>query len=275
MAKTDTPTTNNEPLSVVNPEKHGKYNVKPLANNAGYNLWAIRVTAVLTELKEWDVDSQAPINTDSAKNFLISVIADDFLEQVLDTDLKAPTIWAYFKRTILVSTISAQSTALSALFAFNFGEPTMVNNLTAIKNLQRTLSTAFGNSESIPISDLVTLFALVNMPSEYASLRTTLEETKSKLNLEQLFRSLIREEASLHATVNRARASPANATCTHNREASTCWTCHPELRPVCSECQTSGSPRFNHSKDRCPKRHANSKANKALLLASSKLAVTN
>jgi hypothetical protein len=187
-----------ESPAAVTPSPHGKYHVKPLATNTGYNLWSIRVTAILTERKEWNEPAGEPSDSVTATNFLIGVIDDDFLEQFLDTDLK-PLHWAYFKKTILVSTISAQSTALTSLFAFNLGEANLVFNLTTIKELQRNLTTAFSNSEKISISlvNLVTLFALVNMPSEYAALRTTLEETTKQLNLDELFKSLIREESRL------------------------------------------------------------------------------
>jgi hypothetical protein len=191
-------------------------------------------------------------------------IPHEYLEQVIDSDLKAPTIWAYFKNSIMVSSLSAQSIALNELIAFNYSANTMQENKTVLLSLQRKLKTAFKNDETISIVNMVTLFALVNIPHEYGSLKTTIEETKEELDFEEIFTSLIREESSVNATANHAaRASVANFTpnqCVHKREETTCWSCHEHLRPVCVECKTTGSERYNHSKERCPKLNAAKKA---------------
>jgi transposase InsO family protein len=180
-------------------------NIQPLSKPEHYRLWCVRVESALKQMKAWNVKTAAPMDTEESNNYLLSVIADNFLEQMLDTDLKASTIWAYLQKTILVSSISSQSTALSELMAFNYAESDMRANKTALLRLQRNLKTAFNNSPTIDISQLVTLFALVNIPTSYQPLRTTLEETKEKLELDELFTSLIREESS--AVANGARAA--------------------------------------------------------------------
>lgn len=236
-------------------------NIQPLSKPEHYRLWRVRVESALKQMKAWNVKTAAPMDTEQSNNYLLSVIADNFLEQMLDTDLQASTIWAYLQKTILVSSISSQATALSELMAFNYAESDMLANKTAILALQRNLKTAFNNSETVEIGQLVTLFALVNIPISYQPLRTTLEETKEELQIDELFKSLIREESS--AVANGARvarvavASPNQnfgPACEHGYAASKCWTCNPELRPVCAECKQGGEKFFRHSKERCPKR---------------------
>jgi hypothetical protein len=47
----------------------------------------------------------------------------------------------------------------------------MLENNTVLLSLQRKLKTAFKNEEKILVVELVTLFALVNIPPEYSSSR--------------------------------------------------------------------------------------------------------
>lgn len=251
-------------MTATNPKPDGP-RIKPLAAPEDYRLWSVRTQSALKEMSAWDKAADTPLNTEKSQSFLLSVIADNYLEQILDSDLKAETIWTYLKTSILVSSVSAQSAALSNLMNFNYPENSMLNNKTTLLKLQRELITSFSDRKEIKIVDLVSLMALVNMPNEYKPLRTTLEETKDNLNLEDLFTSLIREESSEKAFSNRAaRASLASVTpiptattsaiCEHDRAEARCWSCHPELRPICLLCQKEGSSKFRHSKERCPKK---------------------
>lgn len=220
----------------------------------GYRLWAVRYASKLKQMKAWDVKANLPLDTEESNNFLMDGISDCFLEQLVDTDLQASTIWAYFAKLFLVSSLSSKSTAVINLMNFNYSEPTMLENQTALLGLGRALRTAFSDSKTIAIDDLVTLFALVNVPGEYQTLRTTLEETKKEgLTTAHLFESLIREETVAISTSTRASrasfASPgpaATGNCIHKRESAACWTCHPDRAPTCQICKKAGMAKFRH-----------------------------
>lgn len=232
--------------------------MKPLASAQGYRLWVVRASAKLKQMQKFDDEKVVPIDSEESNNFLLGVIADNLLETLLDTDLTAVTIWNALKKAFLVHSLSAQSIAINSLMNFNYSEASMQENKTALLSHQRELRTAFENADTIKISDLVMLFALVNVPSEYHSLRTTLEETnKNGLTVDSLFESLVREEASAISSANRAsRASYAAASgtpagdlvakCAHDRDGASCWTCHPDLRPTCANCKNKGIARFHH-----------------------------
>lgn len=230
-----------------------KFTVKPLSSAKEYRLWAVRVMSKLQQMKEWDTQGKTglPKDSEESKNFIVGTLADNLLETLLDTDMKAPTIWAALQKAFLVHSLSAQSIAITSLMNFNYSEPSMEANKTALLSLQRELRTAFENADSIKISDLVMLFALVNVPAEYHSLRTTLEETnKTGLSMDALFESLVREEASAISSASRASRAggpvPPGENCSHDRDGATCWSCHPELRPVCTSCKNKGIARFYH-----------------------------
>ncbi len=239
--------------------------ITPLAAPEQYSIWATRAQIELERMGKWNPKTQEPIESQESASFIITILADNMLEQVIDSDKKAVTMWTHFKTSILVSSISAQSLAITKLQTFSYPEKNMRANKDALLAIKRGLKTAFNNSDNIKLDELVTLFALVNTPSEYLSLRTALETTKSDLTFDDFFANLIREEASMVASSNRAyRVAPTafeSEICAHDRAKVRCWSCHPELRPTCIVCKTNGAARYNHTKERCPKlRKKDSKA---------------
>ena len=245
-------------------------NIKVLDSKESFNLWSLRVKSALSQCNLWDIKADLPINTDTSQSVLISLISDDLIEQVIDTDLKASTIWIHFKSTFITSTLSAQSSALNTLIDFRYDGENMINNKTKFLALKRTLKSSFNGQDYIAIDELVTLFALVNLPLSFQPLRTTLEETsKDGLSFENLFGSLIREESAQRSAANyTARQSNAKSSttsklfitktrrslaqsfgfthCKHRRPSSTCWTCNPSLKPTCDTCKSLGCDKFNH-----------------------------
>jgi hypothetical protein len=107
--------------------------IKPLSNPADYQVWQIRASSALKQIpKAWDLDNFCPHDTEQGSDFLISILSDEYLEQVIDSDLKATTIWNHFKATIMVSSLSSQSIALNDLIAFNYSASNMLENKTVL-----------------------------------------------------------------------------------------------------------------------------------------------
>ena len=216
-----------------------------------YRLWSVRTKAKLAKADHWDDANDLPFDNPATAAFMVDSISDLFLEQVLDSDMQASTIWTHLTESILKGGVSAQATALLNLINFAYQGPSMQANKTLVLGLSRALRTAFNDADSIPVADLVTLFALVNMPSEHQALRTTLEETKKEgITLAHLFEALAREEASSASGPSRASrvaTNPGNSPqCSHNRDGATCWSCHPELAPTCDLCKKAGLSKFRH-----------------------------
>jgi hypothetical protein len=173
--------------------KSTKVNIKPLSCAKYYRLWTVRFKTHLQELGLWNAELKEPEPFDSevSNNLILSLVSDNLLEQVLDGNLLASTVWNHFKKLYLVSSVSAQVVSLSSLINFAYPEPTMIENKQHLLSLARELRTAFKNASEISVDDLIMLFALVNLPIDYHSLRSTLQETNnSGLKFEDLFESL-------------------------------------------------------------------------------------
>jgi hypothetical protein len=70
--------------------------IKSLSSKADYALWCLRVQSYLQNLRLWNEDKKQPLDNAQASSILISLISDELLEQILSTNLTAPTIWKYF-----------------------------------------------------------------------------------------------------------------------------------------------------------------------------------
>jgi hypothetical protein len=151
------------------------------------------VSSLASKLKLWNDKVNAPLDSQEASNFLLGVLSDNILELFLDTDFVASVIWSTLSTKFLVHSLSAQSTAFTALVNFNYSEPSMADNKLALLSLARNLRTSFKDEKTIDIENLVMLFALTNVPTEYHHLRSTLEETNKNANLPNLPRQRVRQ----------------------------------------------------------------------------------
>ncbi len=99
----------------------------------------------------------------------------------------------------------AKTVSLQECINFDYPADTIVQNRTLLQVLTRKVTAAFGG-EPITSKDLVTLFAYVNLPTAFHSLRSAICESKSSLEFDSLFKSLIREE-NLEVAVSSANKS--------------------------------------------------------------------
>jgi transposase InsO family protein len=232
----------------------------PLEKKENYNLWCVRMRVFLNRHNMWNPDTQSPKDSAAAVDHILSVLSDKLVETVVEsTSLTASSIWNYLAKICVTTDLSSQTAAISSLVDFKYEKSTMLENHTHLLGIIRTLKTCFG-SDSITFDQLATIFALFNLPPCYHSLRTTLEEVKSeKLVLEELFKSLYREEAQQPTAVRRTNSCP------HGRSAPKCWTCTPSSRPVCDYCKNLGTNRYFHTtgSKSCSKSSSTSEARRA------------
>ena len=222
--------------------------IAKLSKIEDYPVWAVRVKAAFSSSTLWAKDK--PTDNSLTNALMLTLIDDYFVNQLLDSDLKASTIWAHISGLYNVSDLASQTIALTDLLAFDYAAPTMLDNKTKLLDLQRHLKSAFGGEKKISLSELVLLFALVNLPAAYVSLRATLlttQNSETPLTLNALFTSLSSEEKTQSvtstSTANRAAQSPSSSSpCPHGRVKSKCYTCTPSSRPTCSLCVSAGLP---------------------------------
>jgi transposase InsO family protein len=228
---------------------------KILTEKVEYPLWSARMKAYLSMHHLWQ-DSK-PADSNTCFSLLTCSVSDAIFEQCnLLGHTDAPKVWDFLKTLFVTSDLSSKSTSLNNLLSFHYHGKDMNENKTALLMLKRDLKCSFEDSNSISMDDLVTLIALVNLPTQYHSLRTTLEETtteKKPLSLDSLFVSLTREESAQISSTARA-ATPAKSPlssnfkkCTHNRLISKCWTCTPSSKPAeCQACKSKGFSKILH-----------------------------
>lgn len=245
----DNNTKGNVPTPVIRNQQY----IAPLTQAKDYRLWVARVKPRLQQMQQWDDTKNLPKDNQEATNFLVELLSNNLLEIFLDTNYSAPIIWTTLSSKFLVSSLSTQSTAFTALINFNYSQATMAENKLSLLSLARDLRTSFKNLDSVPIDQVVMLFALINVPMEYHALRSTLEEThKTGLTIDDLFTSLEREEAMANSSVANRMSSTKPTTsetqCLHGRLASTCWSCDTTLKPTCTLCKSTGFKKFTHPK---------------------------
>lgn len=221
--------------------------ISKLGRIEDFPVWAVRVKAAFVSSSQWAKDS--PTDSSLTNALMLTLIDDYFVNQLLDSDLQASTIWKHISTQYNVSDLASKTIAFTELLAFDYSAPTMLDNKTQLLSLQRHLKSAFGGTDEVSLSELVLLFALVNLPAAYVSLRASLlnmADPKNPLSLDSLFLSLSSEEKTQSitatSTANRASHSSTSAQCQHDRVKSKCYTCTPSSRPTCSLCVSAGLP---------------------------------
>ena len=226
--------------------------VKRLEQLEDYPVWAVRVQAIFISSSLWA--KNGPLDSPLTNAVMLSLIDDYLVNQLLDGDLHASTIWKHISGLYNVSDLASKTIALTQLMGFDYSASSMVENKTKLLDMQRHLKSAFGGAAEIALSDLVVLFALVNLPAAYVSLRTTLLTSLEDVSIESLFSHLSTEEKTqvISPTSTANRALSATSLCPHNFAKFKCYTCTPSSRPTCPLCVAAGLP---HEETRHKKGH--------------------
>lgn len=243
-----------------------KSNLKLLSKIEEYPNWKIRAKAALLSSNLWNSKANLPLDEDMAAAFIINIIDNEFLDQLVDSDMTASTIWKHLDALANKADLSTQTTALMGLISYNFDGPNMLANQTKMEDLLRRTKSAFGNVQSISIDELGILFALVGLPNNYFHVRTQLLASASTgvpLTVRGFYSHLIREETALVSSTSnlsvkanyssattsfptQVKSSTTGAKCEHKRIKTQCWKCTPASRPKCSLCTALGLPDVGH-----------------------------
>lgn len=238
-----------------------KISLDKLSSKEAIPIWLLRCKVALRQrAANWNTKTNLPNPTNYSLQLLTNSINDEYLEEILHLDpFDAPTIWQYFQSIQNANDLTAKTLSLQECINFDYPAATMVQNRTLLQVLTRKVTAAFGG-EPITSKDLVTLFAYVNLPTAFHSLRSAICESKSSLEFDSLFKSLIREENLQEVAVSSANralakanissASPASAkaflSCSHYFDQSKCFTCNPSKKSICLICKSGGFSKFLH-----------------------------
>ena len=172
-----------------------KISIEKLSSKEAIPLWLLRCKLALKQrAANWNSKTDLPNATNYSLNLLTSSINDEYLEEIIHLDpFDAPAVWTYFQSIQNSNDLTAKTQSLQECMNFDYPAATMTQNRTLLLALIRKLNAAFGG-QSISPKDLVTLFAYVNLPPGFHSLRSAICESKSDLEFDTLFKSLTREE---------------------------------------------------------------------------------
>ena len=233
-------------------------------NDTEVELWAFKAKLHLSKLNEWDNTADKPQESEVAYNQIVYNLNDEYLLRWFKlvptkTLTKTRQIWNEITKLFQQTTTSTKVSSTLTLTNFSFDGRKAVDVKKAYEAITRHFQAAFGGQETISVAHLSACLLLAKLPEEFSTIRTIIEqqeaskqdETLSFLNVEKIFESVIIQEASNNllsqATAALAK-TPAQGTCHHNREQSSCWTCNPKIAPVCFKCKTAGL-KFRHVTD--------------------------
>jgi hypothetical protein len=216
--------------------------------------WKFMLKIILLASNLWDFELNIPKNEPSALLAITANITEGVRSFLIDATT-AQQCWIILKNKYACKSIPTQIQTIKELCSFSFTSGDFQNGFTKLRDLLRTFKAANEDGDTINFSTLVALIALSALPSDFSSIRTVLEnaatDDPSLLHLDQLEPKFLLEEIAHHpkqlnSTALSAQTKKNESRCSHNRNPSSCWTCHPELAPICELCRSQGLRRFKH-----------------------------
>jgi hypothetical protein len=107
-------------------------NIKILTSLDSYPVWSKRVSAAFTTSQQWDTPTNKPKDNATTNAIMLNLVDDIFVQQLLDGDCTASTIWNHITGLYHVSDLSTQISALTALTGYTSDCPTMLHNKTKL-----------------------------------------------------------------------------------------------------------------------------------------------
>jgi len=157
--------------------KFPNYSVPLLTGKINYRAWCIKIKYYLGSCTPslWNFDKGKPIFLFQSAGIICQFLSDDLLIATSDINDKCELLWKYFSDLYHCQDLTAKSIAIQNLSTFSYDQSTMPMNHSKIKSLINDVTLAFGINATIPISELGVVFAMVNLPSKYQSVRISLQ----------------------------------------------------------------------------------------------------
>jgi hypothetical protein len=197
---------------------------------------------LLDDHNEWDEENTRPKEGKQAFRLIVKNVHSDSIDLIMDTTSSVEA-WKILSEEFAGSSIPTQRAVLKALLNYQVGKD-LHDEVKKIKELKRLLISSLGNKDQISVDQLVAVCFLEALPDQYSGTKAILEDQPS-LKLEEICTKIIRSPVGFRLESSANKVSIVK--CNHKRyPADKCWTCHPELRPICEECKSKGLPKFYH-----------------------------
>jgi hypothetical protein len=233
----------------------------PLTGQETYAYWSFKMVLMLKANALWNSTFSCPLESDLVMHGIVSNASEPIAKLLMDQETAVGS-WNLLKLKFAGESVVQQIQSLKSLVGFSFSSnPSQLQaDLAALKEHGRSLTAACGSkcNESIKIANLITLVTLAALPTQYSAVRAVIENEADKcgtlIEFSALESKLLREQQSLglrsDVKMDTAMFSAKSATpkCPHGRtvtQASPCWKCNPELRPVCTPCKAA-NVKFYH-----------------------------
>ena len=201
-----------------------------LSCSSHWHKWAWNAKLELIDLSLWDTKRDLPINSSKTMVFLIRSITESTMT-IIQREECAQSAWIKLKDHYAGQSLSNQLTCFAKLVSHK--NSTMSSFVQFYKDLSLELISALGDKDNINIHHLISLFCLNGLPSNYDGERAVLSSKACLPTLDEL-EKIVQEKESRRPLLQakQARGEEGN-TCKHGFPSSSCWTCHPELKPTC------------------------------------------
>jgi hypothetical protein len=196
-------------------------------------------------MSQWNLETDKPKESSIAFSIIIENIHEDHLDLIMDLT-SSGAAWDKLKKKFAGKSVSQQRACIKSLVDFKM-TTNMQANFNNLKALSRTLQAACGGSETIKIPDLVAIFALEYLPSDYNGEKAVLQ-SQDTVSLDEIEDKIVKGPLDLDSTKGTPSANVARSRgdqCQHNRLANSCWNCHPNLRPSCQKCKDLGRKSYH------------------------------
>lgn len=210
-----------------------------LSKQSQYFEWEYLMRHKLNSLELWagSVHDKESIPSESEEAYccILDNIHEDLIKFCM-TVTTAKELWNVFKEKFAGKSVSNQVSCVKALVSLECDE-NIEEFIESIKLIERSLVAALGGSTEIKVDHLATIFLLSKLPKEYAGEKAVLEANKD-VTMALIMEKVVKNQVNLPG---RKVALKANVTlCSHQRNADSCWICHPHLKPFCNQCDQEG-----------------------------------
>jgi hypothetical protein len=223
-----------------------------LSRHDHYHKWVFLMKQLLIRTSNWNEEESQPLDSSASFSIISENIHEDHLDLIMDETL-ASAAWIILKKKFAGKSVSHQLSCIRSLVEFKYSS-NMQGNLNSLRSIGRSLIAASGGEDKIDILNLIAIFALESLPEEFIGTKAVLS-LKSSVSLQAIEDAIIQAPLSgPNATAtapisqishaHQAKASDGTK-CSHGRFPTSCWSCHPDKRPVCEKCKSEGR-KFYH-----------------------------
>ena len=211
-----------------------------------YHKWAFLMKGLLDDHGEWNESANLPTEGKAGFRLIVKNVHQNSIDLIMDTTSSVEA-WEILAREFAGTSIPTQRATLKELLNFKI-DSNIHSEIKRIKELKRLLVSSLGNNKEIAVDHLVAVCFLEALPESFSGTKAILENQET-ITLDEICTKVNRAPIGFKESGSVANKASTKRKCNHEKYSEEkCWFCHPELRPVCSDCKEKGL-RFYHQKD--------------------------